>query len=328
MNVLEIHMIHSVPTSNINRGEDGDVKTSTFGGTTRHRVSSQCWKRAIRQNIQKWCQENSHQVAKLTKKIEDVLKTKTTNHSRLNKVLKAIKFDADALMFLSEYEVDKIAEFVNTTSSEDDKIIEKDLKEILKEAKKKISLDVALFGRLFAANQDLNIYGAVKVSHAISTHSISLEDDYFTAVDDFETLGNASHIGHNSYLSSTLYRYVAIDIDKLKENLPGTDIKEFIPVVLEKIYTSFPTGKENSFAAYTLPEYVNVILKNGQPYQHVNAFESAIQADDSGYIKPSIEEYIKHKTEKSSEFDTIILDNDTVNTPSIKQIITNVVSSI
>lgn len=323
MNVLEFHMIHSVPTSNINRGEDGDVKTAIFGGTTRHRVSSQCWKRSIRQNIQKWCQENAHQIAFLTKKIEDHLKTKTTNHTRLNKILKSIKFDADALMFLSEYEIEKIADYVNGSTSED----EKELKEILKEAKKKISLDVALFGRLFAANQDLNVYGAVKVSHAISTHSVMLEDDYFTAVDDLNTLG-AGHIGHNSYLSSVLYRYVAIDIDQLKENLPDVDIKTFIPVIMEKVYTSFPTGKENSFAAYTLPEYVNVILKNGQPYQHVNAFESGVSSDDGGFIKASISEYISHKEQKSSEFDTIILDNDTINVPSFKQIISNVIGSL
>ena len=75
MKMIEMHLIQSVPASNINRGEDGDPKTATFGGTLRHRVSSQCWKRAIRTNIQEHYKNNSENYGILSKEYSDYIKT-------------------------------------------------------------------------------------------------------------------------------------------------------------------------------------------------------------------------------------------------------------
>ena len=46
---LDIHAIQTVPPSNINRDDSGSPKTAQYGGVRRARVSSQAWKRAIRQ---------------------------------------------------------------------------------------------------------------------------------------------------------------------------------------------------------------------------------------------------------------------------------------
>ena len=46
---LDVHAIQTVPPSNINRDDTGSPKTAQYGGTTRARVSSQAWKRAMRQ---------------------------------------------------------------------------------------------------------------------------------------------------------------------------------------------------------------------------------------------------------------------------------------
>ena len=48
MNVLEIHLLQNVASSNLNRDDTGSPKDAFFGGKRRARVSSQCWKRAIR----------------------------------------------------------------------------------------------------------------------------------------------------------------------------------------------------------------------------------------------------------------------------------------
>jgi len=45
---IEFHILQSFPVSCLNRDEVGAPKTAMIGGTTRARVSSQCWKRAIR----------------------------------------------------------------------------------------------------------------------------------------------------------------------------------------------------------------------------------------------------------------------------------------
>ncbi|WP_018024638.1 type I-E CRISPR-associated protein Cas7/Cse4/CasC [Corynebacterium ulceribovis] len=47
--VVDIHALHTVPPSLINRDDTGSPKTAIFGGVPRQRVSSQSWKRAIRQ---------------------------------------------------------------------------------------------------------------------------------------------------------------------------------------------------------------------------------------------------------------------------------------
>ena len=45
---LDINVLQSVPSSNINRDDTGAPKTAIYGGVTRSRVSSQSWKRAVR----------------------------------------------------------------------------------------------------------------------------------------------------------------------------------------------------------------------------------------------------------------------------------------
>jgi len=46
--IVDIHVIQTVPPSNINRDDTGSPKTAVYGGQRRARVSSQAWKRATR----------------------------------------------------------------------------------------------------------------------------------------------------------------------------------------------------------------------------------------------------------------------------------------
>jgi CRISPR system Cascade subunit CasC len=45
---IDLHIIQTLPYSNLNRDDAGTPKTMTYGGSTRARVSSQAWKRAAR----------------------------------------------------------------------------------------------------------------------------------------------------------------------------------------------------------------------------------------------------------------------------------------
>src|SRR6266498_5425032 len=49
MKHLELHIIQSVPVACLNRDDLNSPKTAVFGGVQRARVSSQSWKRAIRE---------------------------------------------------------------------------------------------------------------------------------------------------------------------------------------------------------------------------------------------------------------------------------------
>lgn len=45
---VDVHILQTVPPSNINRDDTGSPKSARFGGVKRVRVSSQAWKKATR----------------------------------------------------------------------------------------------------------------------------------------------------------------------------------------------------------------------------------------------------------------------------------------
>ena len=49
--ILELHVIQNVAPANLNRDDTGAPKDAMFGGYRRARVSSQAWKRAVRQSF-------------------------------------------------------------------------------------------------------------------------------------------------------------------------------------------------------------------------------------------------------------------------------------
>jgi len=89
--------------------------------------------------------------------------------------------------------------------------------------------DIALFGRMLADRPDTNVDAACQVSHAISTHRVNMELDYFTAVDDLqkdEETG-AAMIGVTAFNSACFYRYARIDWNLLLKNLGWQDPNQF-----------------------------------------------------------------------------------------------------
>ena len=46
---VDFHVIQTVPPSCVNRDDTGSPKTAMYGGAMRARVSSQSWKRAVRE---------------------------------------------------------------------------------------------------------------------------------------------------------------------------------------------------------------------------------------------------------------------------------------
>jgi len=82
-------------------------------------------------------------------------------------------------------------------------------------------MNVALFGRMVADDPGLNVDAAVQVAHAISTHTVETDFDYYTAVDDRNPSDEtgAGMIGTVEFLSATLYRYATVSVDGLHANL-------------------------------------------------------------------------------------------------------------
>lgn len=308
---IDFHILQTVPPSCINRDDTGSPKTARYGGTTRARVSSQSWKHAMRKcfkdeapfetgvRTKMVIDAVSKEILALSsdlpqekaqKMAEDALKNAGVGIKDANK-------GADALFFMSPKQAKNLAELSVQGVKE---------KEVYREAlSKDPAFDIALFGRMVASDPSLNYDAAAQVAHAISTHTVRNEYDYFTAVDDCAPKDNAGagHLGTVEYNSSTLYRYATVNVCELAAKL-GADTAGIVRAFAEAFCKSMPTGKQNTFANRTMPDLVYVTVRRDQPINLVGAFEDPVKEDGCGYLKKSEEALIQYAQGIYSNFAT------------------------
>ena len=85
----------------------------------------------------------------------------------------------------------------------------------------KDAADISIFGRMVANDHSLTVEAASMFSHALSTHKVDNEIDFFSAVDDLQTK-DESGAGITSTLefnSATYYRFAALNLDMLANDL-------------------------------------------------------------------------------------------------------------
>lgn len=312
---VEYHLIQNFAPSNLNRDDTGAPKDALFGGHRRARVSSQCVKRAVRLEAGAAGAIAKEHLGTRTKKLLDLtLALLKDNHGRdpaeakprVEAALAAagLKLDdkgrTEYLLFLGQREIDGFAELVNThwdeltppAVADDKKKTKKEAKadapeEVKKKAKSLLdggkAIDVALFGRMLADMPGANRDAACQVAHALSTHRVEREFDYFTAVDDEgdEDETGAGMIGQVEFNSATFYRYAVLDAHKLVDNLQGDRDLALagIAAFTEALARAIPTGKQNTFAAHNPPSFVGVVLRHGSPFNLANAFEKPVWPD-------------------------------------------------
>ncbi|EKD25937.1 MAG: hypothetical protein ACD_79C01434G0006 [uncultured bacterium] len=317
---LEIHVLQNYAPSNLNRDDTGAPKDAFFGGFRRARISSQCTKRAIREYFKA---KNRQLFSNSTKRIVDELKLKLQpklkdvkgfSQDNLLKVIEAAincigsgdkkvkvekdkktgQMKTDVLLFLSQSEIDGLASVIEESfdgllkSKIPTEIIEK-VREALagKENKSRLTLDIALFGRMLAVMPEKNQNAACQVAHALSTHAIEREFDFYTAIDDLkpEETSGSDMIGTIEFNSACFYRYAVVDYKKLIENLQPSNpndhqiINDGLKSFLEGFIIAEPTGKQNSFAAHNAPEFVAIsVRQETAPRNLSNAFEIPVKA--------------------------------------------------
>lgn len=312
---VDFHVIQTVPPSCVNRDDTGSPKTAMYGGSMRARVSSQAWKRAMRGMFQELF--SADQIGYRTKKISELISDKICDNNpdiaKENAVkmadvileLAGVKSGSDkksTLFFVSSLQIESLTqlaiEYDSEKSSKKEK--EKAFKPRLENAlKENPSVDILLFGRMAASNPTLNYDAAAQVAHSISTHAVSNEYDYFTAVDDCSPEDNAGagHLGTVEFNSSTLYRYATVNIGELACNLEKNELKMALKGFAEAFIRSMPTGKQNTFANRTLPDMVYVTFRKDQPVNLAGAFERPVPSGTRGYVEESERTFIKYAVE-------------------------------
>ncbi len=306
--IVDIHVVQTVPPSNVNRDDTGSPKTAVYGGRRRARVSSQAWKRATRTDFDGLL--DSAELGVRTKRVVELVSERIADrdatlkeqaldlaHKTITAAGIALKparkseapHESGYLVFLSNPQIDALADLAITAHHEaDGGDVTIDKKEAKARAARERSIDLALFGRMVADDPELNVDAAAQVAHALSVHEVSNEYDYYTAVDDHkradaEEDAGAGMIGTIEYNSSTLYRYATVDVDRLRDTL-GQDeaTRRAVEAFLRAFVTSMPSGKQNTFANRTKPDAVVVMVRDTQPINLVGAFETPVPDDGDG----------------------------------------------
>ena len=313
---IDFHVLQTVPPSCVNRDDTGSPKTAVYGGTVRARVSSQAWKHAMRSEFKKEFDigyRTKYMKKAITdkvqsinpdlkrndieKKVEKILKTKLKEN---NKQKVWFEFEDEektkTLFFISNKQIEKFAELLIAN--------ETDIKKYRDAFKENPSVDIALFGRMAASDPTLNYDAAAQVAHAISTHAVQNEYDYFTAVDDLQDDDNAGagHIGTVEFNSSTLYRYATVNASELEKTLGKEQVAEVVKKFGQAFICSMPTGKENLFANRTFPDTVYITVRKDQPVNLCGAFESPVKKSIDGYAKASEKELSEYAEKIYSRF--------------------------
>lgn len=304
---LDMHAIQTLPPSNVNRDDTGSPKTAIYGGVRRARVSSQSWKRAMRQyflaesaedlgvrstNVIQYVAEKialidpsltNDQVMEMSEKIFNDAGIKTKDHK------------TKALFFLGKKQADILAEAA--VNGETDK---KKLKQMFCDNP---AVDIALFGRMVADDPSLNEDASAQVAHAISTHEVQTEFDFYTAVDDLapEDNAGAGMLGTIEYNSSTLYRYANVAVHELVNQLGDKEkVIDAVKLFIKAFVNSMPTGKSNTFANQTLPQMFMINIRQDRPVNLVTAYEKPVKSR-SGNVIPSIQRLFD-EVKKSEKF--------------------------
>lgn len=308
---LDMHVVQTLPPSNINRDDTGSPKSAIYGGVNRARVSSQAWKRAIRQ----YFNDNGadavgvrtlrvgHYVAEKIREIdssiplEEALKMakKVLGLAKI-KVNDKKDYKTSALFFMGSQQAKGLAQAAIDGVS--------DKKEIQSIANDNPEIDIALFGRMLADDPSLNEDASSQVAHALSTHEVATEYDYYTAVDDMNPEGTsgAGMLGTMEFNSSTLYRYANVAVHEFLKQMNNDPerVVAALQLYIEAFANSLPTGKINSYANTTLPALLAVSLRTDRPASLVTAFEKPVRSQ-AGYVEKSIEK-LDQEAQKIEKF--------------------------
>ncbi len=258
---VELHILQNFVPSNLNRDDTNAPKDCEFGGYRRARISSQCFKRAIRTAFSTQGLLPPEDLAVRTKRLARALVGRMTSAGQpaeeAERVAEAaisalgLKLDGDEtqyLLFLGDREIDAMADVClrhwdTLREAPPVDVAGKTAKQAKQAGKENVSAevgnalkgalnggqaaDLALFGRMLVDLPARNVDAASQVAHAISTNRVSTEFDFFTAVDDLKAGASdredlgAGMLGTVEFNSACFYRYANLDTDQLLSNLAG-----------------------------------------------------------------------------------------------------------
>jgi CRISPR system Cascade subunit CasC len=295
---LQLHLLTFYPPSNLNRDDTGRPKTATVGGAPRLRISSQALKRAWRTSpvfAERLHDHQGQRTQRLGEDIERHLREQGSTPQRALAIARQIaqhfgklkpEHDpaparTEQLAFIAPEE--RAAALVLADRIAAGENIEPAPEQLLRHAD--TAADIAMFGRMLADNPQFNREAAVQVAHAITTHRVTIEDDYYTAIDDLKTPdedAGAGFVGELGFGSGVFYLYACVDTSLLLRNLDDHRAlaADACAALAEAAATVSPKGKQPSFAARARAHYVLAEAGGVQPRTLAGAFIRPVEGAD------------------------------------------------
>ena len=307
---LQLHLLTAYGPSNLNRDDTGRPKSVVFGGVPRLRISSQSLKRAWRTSDVFATKLDGHLADRTQRLGKDVFDRLTDGGMDEDAALKTargiagvfgkLKSDKgekdvqhtfiEQLAFVSPEERSRalaLADEALAQTRAGESVTEPKVDELLQRVD--TAADIAMFGRMFADAPKFNREAAVQVAHAITTHRVNAEDDYYTAVDDLKSRSEpddagAGFIGVQEFGTGVFYLYICVDRGLLLRNLgdAGSIRDASLAALIEAAATVSPGGKQASFASRARATYVLAETGSAQPRSLAAAFLKPIAGTDLG----------------------------------------------
>ncbi|WP_206184893.1 type I-E CRISPR-associated protein Cas7/Cse4/CasC [Thermoactinospora rubra] len=304
---LDVHVLQTVPFANLNRDDLGSPKSLVYGGATRTRVSSQCWKRAVRLEVENALHDPAVRTRRVPAEVANRLMKRGWSEEAAQaagaqiilsagKGLKEDKGNTSVLLYLPKAALDSLADLAERHREAIEATVgKKGAKAVLPTGEVAALLSerngvINLFGRMLAELPGAGVDGAVQVAHAFTTHEVAPEIDFFTAVDDClptDAIGSG-HMNSAEFSAGVFYRYASVNLEDLLDNLGGdaTMARELTTEFVRAFIASLPSGKQTSSAANTLPDLVHIAVRADRPLSYAAAFEAPVRPE-GGLAEPS-----------------------------------------
>lgn len=322
--VIEVHVGKRYGISRLNCDGAGQVKDVMIDNVRYNRISSQSKKRVWRENLEEYMGEMEHVYRTraikdvLMKKLSvmsDAFYQENAEEMAECIVKHILKCDlkeradidvTNQVLVFTEYDVKDILDvFCDIIKGIDEwdalkKEIEKKAKkkkqddeytaQIISAIKKKLPLrtygvDCAMFGRMTTSDIMESVESAVSTNHSYSMGAATMDNDYFTVVDNYLSdmkseldsgQSGSAYLDSKDFASHVYYEYASIDVRQFYVNLcKGVDMTDesnkkrvkgmliqAIQCVVRNIVCAAPAGGQHAFASFPDPVGVYVTIRD------------------------------------------------------------------
>ncbi|MEV0936428.1 type I-E CRISPR-associated protein Cas7/Cse4/CasC [Streptomyces phaeochromogenes] len=318
----DFHILHPLPASLLNRGEDDLPKTLQLGGVVRALVSSQSWKRAIRLRLEDDLDEHAARTRMLPLRVADDLRaagwpTDLATFAGSQIVRSATKEGlkteenqrgiTSATLYLPRDVLDDLTDLCTEHRPQLEEALTKETAAQTAQAKsarkkpkpeavlptpavasviRRRTATINLFGRMLAEVPDAHVDGAVQMAPAFTVHPSSPQPDYFTAVEDWAAPNEAgsAHLQTAFFTTGLLYRYATVNLTELTRNLSGDHEQalHLLGLFAEAFIDVMPGAKKTSTAPHTHPHLVHYAIRDRRPVSYADAFEKPVKHAPGG----------------------------------------------